>query len=119
MPSGAAGVRDGHALGEEQSFLDSKVFSSILMDRRRKEKNLLCSGVSSLSTGFEHAAVCQWTMASIFFGWQHGLGAVVVSLGPFWEARAMLPWLWLSEQVTRGRVSQRIPERFSREREKP
>lgn len=98
-------------------FSHSQVFSSILMERRGKERNLLCSAISCLSTGFERASVCQWKIPSIYLGWQHGLSAVVVSLSRCFGKRGPCCWRSAAEEAgkARTRVLGRIPERFSRD----
>lgn len=97
-------------------FSHCKVFPGILTERGGKERNLLCSAVSSLSTGFEHAPGCQWKTVSTDRGWQHGLAAVVLSLSHRFGKGGSCCCRSAAEQARKqSRVSGAGSQRFSRE----
>lgn len=50
------------------------------LKERREERNLHCSAISALSTGFEHAPVWQQKAASTYLRWQRSPSTVAVSL---------------------------------------
>lgn len=98
-------------------FSHPKVFSSVLAVRWGKERKLLCSAISSLSTEFDHAPVCQWKIASIYLGWQHGLTAVVASLSRCPGKQGQCCCRSAAEEAAKARmcVTGRAPEWFLRD----
>lgn len=93
-------------------FSHSKVFPSVLTERGGKERNLFCSAVLSLSTGFEHAPGCRWKIVSI--DGEHSLGAVIPSLSRCFGKGGLCCCQSVAEKA-KSCVRGRIPEQFSRE----
>lgn len=60
------------------------------LKERREERNLHCSAISALSTGFEHAPVWQQKAASTYLRWQRSPSTVAVSLACWLGKRAVL-----------------------------
>ncbi|POI34379.1 hypothetical protein CIB84_001869, partial [Bambusicola thoracicus] len=73
-----------------QTWFGKGAYLLPLKERREEERNLHCSAISTLSTGFEHAPVWQQKAASIYLRWQRGPSTVAVSLACWLGKRAVL-----------------------------